>query len=82
MTVFFDYTQHCRIELYFKVSRFSATLSGCTLYSRHYSLDDAFAACTQRGGGLTQRRISYTTFQIPTSRRRCAKPLVSGCAFT
>jgi len=58
-----------------------SALSGCTFFSRHYSLDDALAACLQRDGGLAQRQHLRTTFQVRTSRRRCAKPLVVSSAF-
>ena len=52
-----------------------------SVFKSHYLVDNALATDTQRDGGLAQRRHSCTTFQIRTSRRRCAKPLVVGCAF-
>ena len=55
-----------------------------SLYSilTHKTLSTTLSpACAQRDGGLAQRRHSCTTFQIRTSRRRCAKPLVVSSAF-
>jgi hypothetical protein len=63
----FCFPLHNRAIRSVKVGLKSLIHCRAVLYSRYGSLDDAVAACTQRDGGLTQRRDLPNTFQIRTS---------------